>query len=105
MLESLALVRADGDLSFAALLGVQARHLPRGSTVVLITPSTRREVALAADQMTRRGLRPVVVLLVAATIGGPSGTEELAQALRALRIPVLRVACGADLTVALSGSP
>jgi uncharacterized protein (DUF58 family) len=105
MLESLALVRADGDLSFAALLGVQARHLPRGSTVVLITPSTRREVALAADQMTRRGLRPVVVLLDAATFGGPSGTEELAQALRALRIPVLRVACGADLTVALSGSP
>ncbi len=102
MLEALALVRADGDLSFSALLGVQARHLPRGSTVVLITPSTRREVAVAADQLVRRGLRPVVVLLDAATFGGPPGTEELAAALRALRVPVLRVACGADLTVALS---
>lgn len=103
MLEALALVRADGDLPFSALLSVQARHLPRGSTVVLITPSTRREVALAADQLVRRGLRPVVVLLHAATFGGPPGTEELAAALRALRVPVLPVACGDDLAVALSG--
>ena len=104
MLESLALVRADGNLSFAALLSVQTRYLLRGSTVVLITPSTRREVALAADQMTRRGLRPVAVLLDAASFGGPPGTEELAQTLRALHIPVLRVVCGADLTAALGGT-
>lgn len=104
ILESLALVRADRDLPLSALLGMQARHLPRGSTVILITPSTRWEVALAVDQMTRRGLRPVVVLLDAASFGGPPGTKELAQALRALHLPVLRVACGADLTAALSGN-
>lgn len=104
MLEALALVRADGDLPFSALLGVQARHLPRGSTVVLITPSIRQEVALAADQMARRGLRPVGVLLDAASFGGPPGTEELMRALQALHLPVLRVAYGADLAVALGGS-
>ncbi len=102
MLEALAVVRADGDIPFSVLLRVQARHLPRGSTVVLVTPSSRRDVALAADELARRGLRPVVVLLDAVSFGGPSRSADLAAALQALHIPVLTVACGADLSVALS---
>lgn len=103
MLEALAVARADGDIPFSVLLRVQARHLPRGSTVVLITPSTQRDIALAADELARRGLRPVVVLLDAASFGGPSTSVDLVTALRALRIPVLTIACGADLSIALSG--
>ncbi len=104
ILEALAVVRADGDISFSVLLRVQARHLPRGSTVVLITSSTRRDVALAADELARRGLRPVVVLLDAASFGGPPGADALAAALQALSVPVIPIADSADLPAALSAS-
>jgi len=102
ILEALALLRAEGDLPISALATAQAQHLPRGSTVILITPSVQEEVALAVDVLLRRGLRPVVVLLDAASFGGPPGTAALATAIMALSVPVCQVANGADLGTALS---
>ena len=102
ILEALALLRAEGKLSISALATAQAQHLPRGSTVILITPSVREEVALTIDLLLRRGLRPVVVLLDVASFGGPPGTEALTAAITMLGVPVCQVANGADLGVALS---
>ncbi len=102
ILEALALLRAEGGLPISALATAQAQHLPRGSTVVLITPSVREHVALTVDLLLRRGLRPVVVLLKAASFGGPPGTEALATAIAVLGVPVCQVANGADLGTALS---
>jgi uncharacterized protein (DUF58 family) len=102
ILEAMALLRAEGEVSISALVMAQARHLPRGSTVILITPSTKEDVASAADYLLRLGLRPVVILLDAASFGGPPGTEGLAMAIAALGVPVSRVANGSDLGAALS---
>ncbi|MFQ6102062.1 MAG: DUF58 domain-containing protein [Anaerolineae bacterium] len=102
ILEALALLRAEGDLPISALLTAQAQHLPRGSTVILITPSVREEVALAVDVLLRRGLRPVVVLLDAASFGGPPGTAALAAAITMLNVPLYQVTNGADLGTVLS---
>ena len=41
ILETLAFVEANGSLSIAALVAVQASQLPQGSSVILITPSVR----------------------------------------------------------------
>jgi uncharacterized protein (DUF58 family) len=103
MLEALALLRAEGTLSISDLSTAQARHLPRGCTVILVTPSVQQEVALAVDVLQQRGLRVVVVLLDAASFGGLPGTTELAQAIRLQGVPVYKVESGADLTAALSG--
>jgi uncharacterized protein (DUF58 family) len=102
ILEALALLRAEGNLPISALATAQAQHLPRGSTVILITPSVREHVALTVDLLLRRGLRPVIVLLDAASFGGPPGTEALATTITALGVPVCQVANGADLGAALS---
>jgi uncharacterized protein (DUF58 family) len=102
ILEAMALLRAEGDLPISGLVMAQAQHLPRGSTVILITPSTEREVAVAVDHLLRFGHRPVVVLLDAASFDGPLGTAALAMAIAGLGVPVCRVACGADLGTALS---
>jgi hypothetical protein len=80
----------------------QARHLPRGSTVVLITPSFYEEIAIICDYLLRRGLRPIAVLLDASSFGGLRGTDRLVENLKTLGIPVSRVANGDDLEVALS---
>jgi uncharacterized protein (DUF58 family) len=102
ILEALALLRVEGDLPISALLRAQAQHLPRGSTVVLITPSVQEEVSLTIDALLRRGLRPIVVLLDAASFGGSPGTAALATAIAMLSVPVYQVANGADLETTLS---
>jgi uncharacterized protein (DUF58 family) len=102
ILEALALLRAEGELPISALAAAQARGLPRGSTVILITPSVQEEAALTADLLLRRGLRPLVVLLDTASFGGPSGTEALATAITGLGVPMCQIVNGADLGAALS---
>jgi uncharacterized protein (DUF58 family) len=103
ILEALALLRAEGDLPLHGLVEIQAQHLARGSTVVIITPSVHQEVALAADFLLRRGLRPIAVLIDAASFNGAAGTQELVETFRMLNIPVRQVKRDMKLDEALSG--
>ncbi len=85
-----------------SLVEAQARHLPRGSTTVLITPSASELVFQTADILLRRGLRPVAVLLNGASFGGYFGSERVAVSLKSLGIPVCEVSEGDNLSNALS---
>ncbi|MEW6717419.1 MAG: DUF58 domain-containing protein [Chloroflexota bacterium] len=103
-LEALALLRAEGELPLSALLLTQAQHIPRGSTVILITADNRQEVAEGVDHLLRRGLRPVVVLLDAESFGGAAGAERLQATLQYIGVPVFFVREGDDLEAVLNGS-
>ena len=105
ILETLAFVEADGVLSISALVAAQASQLPQGSSVILVTPTVRPDLLHAVDDLQRRHLRPVVVLLNAETFGGERGTDKLIVALHERRVPVCVIACDADLTQALSELP
>jgi len=102
ILESLALLRAEGLLPIWGLVDIQAQHLARGSTIVLVTHSVEQEVVLATDFLARRGLRPVVVLIDAGSFNGPEGTDEIAEGLKFMKIPLRVVSRDADLSNALS---
>jgi hypothetical protein len=102
VLESLALWKADAELPFGALVAGQARHLPRGSTVVLVTPSPSRDISVAVDQLMRLGLRPVVVLLDAATFGAEWTIDDQEISLRGLGVPLTRIAKDDNIGVSLS---
>ncbi len=102
ILEALAMLKADGEMPLRGLVETQARHLPRGSTAILITSSVREDTVLVFDYLSRRGLRPVAVLLDAASFGGEPGTDMLLEQIRMLGIPTRRVANGDDLGQALS---
>jgi uncharacterized protein (DUF58 family) len=102
ILEALALLRADGTIALRGLVETQVKHMVRGSTVVLITPTIEKEAALLADYLLQRGLRPVVILLEAATFGGTTNSEGLLASIKMLGVPVRSVACGADLERVLS---
>jgi uncharacterized protein (DUF58 family) len=104
ILESLALLQADGSLPLQGLIEAQARHLPRGSTVVLITPSASDAVVQGADLLLRRGLRPIVVAINAATFGGYFNSEALVATMRVMSVPVCSVSEGDDLTEVLSAT-
>ncbi len=102
ILEALALLRAEGIIPLRGIVETQVKHMVRGSTVVLITPTVNREAALLADYLLQRGLRPVVILLEAATFGGDQSSEGLLTSIKMLGVPVRSVACGADLEQVLS---
>lgn len=102
ILEALAMLQAEGEMPLRGLVETQARHLPRGSTAILITPSVQHDTVLVADYLSRRGLRPVAILLDAASFGGEPGTPALIEQIRLLGLPSRRVANGDDLGQSLS---
>jgi uncharacterized protein (DUF58 family) len=104
ILEALALTRAEGELPLHALIETQVKHMVRGSTVVLITPSTSSDVALVVDFLLQRGLKPIVVLLDASTFGGDEVTSNIIESVRLLRVPLRVVKNGMDLSAALSST-
>ena len=63
IMETLAVVEADGAQPFAHILGTECASLPRGTTLVLISPSTRREWAEAAQELVRGGMHVVAIAL------------------------------------------
>lgn len=102
ILEALALVRGEGTLPLNGLVEAQARHLPRGSTTVLITSSGSEAVFKVADILLRRGLRPVGVLINAATFGGVSNNDKVVASFKSLGLPVCQVLNGEELSGTLA---
>ncbi len=105
ILETLAFVEANGTWSIAELVGAHASQLPRGSTVILVTPTAHADLLHAVDDLQLRRLRPMVVLIRADTFGGAGGAEKLVAALRARRVPLCVIEYEADLSQALAEIP
>jgi uncharacterized protein (DUF58 family) len=105
ILEALAVLKADGQIPLYALLESQARHISRGSTVILITPDVSQEISVAVDFLMRRGLRTFPVLIDPASFGADNGNIELLQQMKAMDVPVRKLVCGQELSQVLSLEP
>ena len=104
ILETLALLQPGGDLPFLGLITAQENHLPKGSTVVMITPSTDHGVALAANELALRGMHPVVILIDPSTFDTEKETAvALEIMLKEQGLPVFRVANRDNLKSVLEG--
>ena len=102
ILEALAIVRAEGEIPLRGLVEMQVKHMVKGSSVVLITPSTQHEMVIVAEFLLRRGLLPIVVLLDAASFGGPQESDDLAIQIRSMGIPVRLIKNGVALETSLA---
>lgn len=100
ILETLAFVSGQGELPLASLVDLQAAQMPYGSSALLITPSTDDGILLATELLQRRGLHPIVILLLSETFGGNTGT--LAEKLALRGVPICQVPNGANLREVLS---
>jgi len=101
VLETLAFLKSDGDLPLHGLVESQIGYMPRGSVVVLVTPSVRDDVILAVDGLVLREIRPIVVVIDPHSFGSSSRPEELIEKLSSRGIPVVIVAKDANLEKAL----
>jgi len=77
ILETLAVLRAEGDMPLWGLVSSQLAHLARGSTVVLITASAEQQLLNVVMELIQRGLKPVVILIDQVSFGGSQDPAEL----------------------------
>jgi uncharacterized protein (DUF58 family) len=101
VLETLAFLKSDGELPLHGLVESQVGYLPRGSVVVLVTPSVRDDVILAVDGLVLREIRPIVVIIDPHSFGSASRPETAIEKLASRGIPVVVVEKDANLQEAL----
>jgi uncharacterized protein (DUF58 family) len=101
LLETLAFIEPNGKLPLNTITTTQSEHIPMGSTLVLITPSAGKEIFITVEDLLRRKLQPVVVLLDASSFGGYASTQKIFNTLTAMNIPVYQVKYGDNLKTAL----
>ncbi len=102
ILETLAFLQPLGKLPLQGLVPLQAKQLSLGSGVILVTSSTRPELLLAVEDLQRRNLRPVVVLIQPESFGGHGDSRALAAGLLNASIPLCQVEYGDDLSTRLA---
>ena len=102
ILETLSVLRAESDVPIADSILAESHVFPRGTTIIVITPTVRKGWAATARQLSRRGLRVVSVLVDPASFGGPHSSDEVMEMLQANGIITYMVRNGDNLTAALS---
>jgi uncharacterized protein (DUF58 family) len=102
ILETLAVLRAEGHVPFEELLYRETPALPRGSTLILISPSPVPRWAQVARHLKRSGVYVTAVVLDVKSFGGPPGTENVIAELAASGIPISIVRSGDQLEEVLS---
>lgn len=102
ILETLAVLRAEGEVPLQDMLYAETHLFPRGTTVIVVTPITREEWSIAARQLTRRGLRVVTILVNPASFSGTRSAEPLFHLLHAGGQVAYLVNNGDELAMALS---
>jgi uncharacterized protein (DUF58 family) len=102
IMETLAFLQPGGEMPLLGLVNMEAKLLSLGSGVVLITPSTHPDLLLAVEDLQRRNLRPVVILIKAETFGVPAETGKIASSLLSRNIPVCQIGFEDDLGAQLT---
>ncbi len=102
VLESLAVLQAEGDADLTDVLKIEGPWMVRGSTLILVTPATRLDLLTEAGELKRRGLLPMFVLVDPRSFGGPLTSEGLARSAERAGFLVRMLRCGEPLGDSLS---
>ncbi len=101
ILETLAVLRTEGEMPLSGLISSQLSHLGRGSTIIIITPSSDEQLMTVVMDLVQRGLMPVVILIDQASFGGKAAAIELKESLINHGILTFLVMEGDDLKTSL----
>lgn len=102
VLETLAMMRAEGEIPLTQILLSEGERLGRGVTLVVITPSLDSTWVAASRDLARRGVRIVAIVIDPESFGGQGGAENVIAELQLSRVPAYLVRNGDDLARALS---
>jgi uncharacterized protein (DUF58 family) len=102
ILETLAVIRADGRIPLVEIIAAEGAHLRRNTTVIIVTSASQSYWIAAARDMNQRGIRVIAVLIDPQSFGHTRSNEELATELAISGIPGYLVREGDDLALALA---
>ena len=102
ILETLSVLRAEGRIPIDDMLHAESHLFPRGTTVIVVSPTNDEKWATSARHLVRRGLRVVTILIDPETFGGRRSNVGLETMLHGNGMAAYRVSCGDDLTAVLS---
>ncbi len=102
VLETLAVLRAEGRVPVADVIQAESHLFPRGTTVIVVTPQADEKWATMARQLQRRGLRVVTVLINPQSFGGTRSAEPLLSLLQANNLGAYLINAGDDMAAVLS---
>jgi uncharacterized protein (DUF58 family) len=101
IMETLAVVRAHGVIPFDRVIQTESALLPRGSTLVAISPSPDVAWALSVQQAVRGGLRVVAIVIDAHSFGATQSSEDVMAALAESGALMRVVRCGESIPEAI----
>lgn len=102
ILETLAVLRAEGQVAIEDVLDAEVQIFPRGTTVIVVSPSTNEAFATTMRQLVRRGLRAVPIVVDPESFGGRYSAVPLAEMMQASNMITYLVRCGDNLSAVLS---
>jgi len=102
ILETLAVIRAEGHIPLAEIVTAEAAHLRRNTTIIIVTSTDQPYWIAAARNVSQRGVKVVAVLVDPHGFGHPRSNENLAADLSISGIPSYLVREGDDLASALA---
>ncbi|MCA9985073.1 MAG: DUF58 domain-containing protein [Anaerolineales bacterium] len=102
ILETLAVMRAEGIVPLQDLLHAEQGLLPKGTTVISISATTDPLWANATRELGRRGSRVVAIQLEPESFGGEGSGASMLPLLQMNRVPTYLIKYGDDLGPVLS---
>jgi uncharacterized protein (DUF58 family) len=102
IMETLAVLRGTGEVPIDHLLNAEAEQIPRGTTLIIVSPSASEMTATAARQLERRGVRVIVVLIDPSSFGGRRSAVGVKALLQAAGTPAYLIRQGDALEEVLS---
>lgn len=97
LLETLSVMKTGGNLPLWGVVNSQLKHLVKGATVILITPSQDEQIMSLVMTLLMRGLMPVVILLDRPSFEDQGSSMDLNSKLRAHGIMSYIVKKGDDI--------
>jgi uncharacterized protein (DUF58 family) len=105
ILRTLAVARSFSSYSLGQMLALEAPHLSRGTTLIIVSSSLEAAWVTEAQILARRGIRPMCVLIDPGSFGGSQSADEVRGMLQLAKIPSIIVHKNDDITAALSQRP
>lgn len=103
ILEILAIARSENELPLRHMLTLEAHHLARGTTAVIVTASQDEQWIAEVNTLIRRGIRVICVWVDPRSFGAPPLTQQpIYEMLQAAGAEAYVVEQDDDITAALS---
>jgi uncharacterized protein (DUF58 family) len=105
ILQTLAVARSFSQYSLAQMLTLETPYFTRGTSLIIVTSSVDSLWVNEAQILSRRGIRPMCILVDPYSFGGTVPPDEISGLLRLAKIPTIVVRKNDDIGAALAQRP